>query len=299
MFAGAEEAIFCAMTAMLASSDHAVVITPCYQSLLSIPKSRCAVTTVDINSDCKWELNIQTLRAAIQPNTKLIVMNWPHNPTGHVPSRSDFDDIIDLARQFNLWVFSDEVYRGLEADDEHRLPTLASVYEKGISLGVVSKCLGLAGLRVGWIACANASTLNAISDVKHYLSICNSAPSEVLALVALRNFDHLSRRVNNIARSNLLLIDSFLERWASKFRWTRPKGGCCGFMEITDPAVTVDEVAQRLVEEFGVLILPGSKFVGCGNMDKISQCFRLGFGRANFPECLAAFEASLPLIFKK
>jgi len=307
MFAGAEEGIFCVMTALLSQDDHAVVITPCYQSLFSLPKSRCAVTPVSLLPSEHWRCDLDVLRASIQANTKLIVMNWPHNPTGQVPSREHWEGILAIAKEHDLWVFSDEVYRGLEPNEALRLPTLASVYEKGLSLGVVSKSIGLAGLRVGWIAGQDQAILNAIADVKHYLSICNSAPSEVLALIALRNNDVLLNRILSIVRDNLALIDAFLERWSSIFRWERPVGGCCGFMEMIDASsISMDELAKQLVESHGVLIIPGSIFNQTKSASpstesagrNLSNFFRIGFGRKNFPECLEAFENALNAILK-
>jgi aspartate/methionine/tyrosine aminotransferase len=293
------------MTAMLAATDHAIVLTPCYQSLLSLPKSRCQVTQINLLPSDHWVCDLNAIRAAIKPNTKLIVMNWPHNPTGQVPLQAHWEGIISIAREHDIWIFSDEVYRGLETIEARRLPTLASVYEKGISLGVVSKSIGLAGLRVGWIAGQDHSTLNAIADVKHYLSICNSAPSEILSLIALRNYHTLLGRILDIVRGNLALIDSFMDRWDTHFRWDRPVGGCCGFIEMTNSSISMDELAKQLVESHGVLIIPGSIFASPAGTDDISASsdvknfFRIGFGRSNFAECLNAFENALTKIFKR
>ena len=287
------------MRALLSTSDHAIVLTPCYQSLLSLTKSLCPVTQICLQATSNWECDVSILESAIKSNTKAIIMNWPHNPTGSVPCISVWEPIITLARKHGLWVFSDEVYRGLETDPSLRLPTVASVYEKGLSLGVVSKSLGLAGLRVGWIAGQDQEMLNSIADMKHYLSICNSAPSEVLALIALRNNEIILDRILSIVRQNLKLFDEFLERWSSTFRWIRPIGGCCGFVEVTSAAISVDKLAEQLVSDHGVLIIPGSTFNPTGTDDcECNNFFRIGFGRANFPECLNAFEIALRTIFR-
>lgn len=292
------------MTALLTPTDHSIVLTPCYQSLASLPKCRGAVTQVSLLAADHWSCDLEALRAAIRPNTKLLVMNWPHNPTGQVPTQQKWADLISLAREHGLWVFSDEVYRGLETHESLRLPPLATMYERGLSLGVVSKSIGLAGLRVGWVAGQDQRALNAIADVKHYMSICNSAPSEVLALIALRNYQVLLDRALGIVGANLVLLDSFMRRWSGVFRWVRPAGGCCGFVELLDcSAVGMDELARQLAEDHGVLILPGSVFNSLGGVEgapattgRVDNFFRIGFGRTNFSECLSAFERAVQVI---
>lgn len=160
-FSGAEEGIYCFLNSFIKPIDHVIVITPCYQSLLSIPTALAQSTTsLDLvytqGNDCdhddndssgngstwstnsRWTVNISALKSEIRPNTRLIIMNFPHNPTGCTLLQSELEEIIAVARETGIYVFSDEVYRGLE-DDSFQLPTVASVYEKGISLGVVSK----------------------------------------------------------------------------------------------------------------------------------------------------------------
>lgn len=211
-FAGAEEGIFVAMTALLAPGDHCIVITPCYQSLRSIPE-RLGAEVGFCNLDENWNLNLQLLEGMIQPNTKLIVINFPNNPTGAMLTQIEMNDLVLLARRNSIWIFSDEVYRGLEYSEEEQLLPCATVYEKGISLGVMSKALGLAGLRIGWIVCTDTDFISKISNTKHYLSICNSGPSEVLALIALRNEAAILRRNREIILRNKRLFEEFLDSW--------------------------------------------------------------------------------------
>ena len=153
-FCGAEEGIYTAMRVLLTKQDNVIVVTPCYLSLRSVAAAVCdTVTCVDLKPQNGWQLDLRQLEAAVQPNTRMIVLNYPHNPTGALLSAADQAEVVALCRKHNLYLFFDEVYRGIEATGVKRLPTLASQYEKGLSLGVVSKSLGLAGLRIGWIAC--------------------------------------------------------------------------------------------------------------------------------------------------
>ena len=180
-FAGAQEGMHAAMHAMLGRDDHAVVVTPGYQSLEAIPLRICAVSGVPLDPDAGWRLCLDAIAAAIQPNTRLIAVNFPHNPTGALIDRADFDALVALCRRHGIWLFSDEVYRLTERDPAQRLPQAADAYERGISLNVVSKAHGLPGLRVGWIVCRDRAALRRMQSVKQFLSTCNAGPSEVLA----------------------------------------------------------------------------------------------------------------------
>lgn len=283
-FAGAEEGIYCACHALLEAGDHAIVVTPCYQSLESIPASLCDVTQIELAHSAGWQLEIDRVAAAIKPQTKLLLINYPHNPTGAMLSHVQQHQLVELARKHNLWLFSDEVYRYLELDAGHRLPTIASLYEKGLSLGVMSKAFGLPGLRVGWIACQDRDLLLAMSNVKHYLSICNSAPSEVLALIALRNKDHILDRNLAIMHHNIALLDDFFDDYRDLLEWVRPIAGCTGFVRLKSSQPAYD-FSDELLAAKGVVTLPNSVYDYAGNH------FRIGFGRKNMPEALAQMRA--------
>jgi aspartate/methionine/tyrosine aminotransferase len=306
-FAGAEEGIYCTFKTLLAKTDHAIVVTPCYQSLKSIPETLCQVSTLDLTPESAWTLDINELRSLVRPGvTKLIACNFPHNPTGTSLTREMQRELVALAKEFDLWLFCDEVYRGVEreVDGEGKsvsLPPVATVYNKGISLGAVSKTYGLAGLRIGWICCSDVPAVHAIADNKHYLSICNSGPSEVLALIALRARDQVVGRIMRIIRANEAYLAAFMAKHPTWLSWTPPKGGCCGFARLNLPAeVDLAEVTERLVQQHGVLILPGENFpvTSEANRDSIRKHFRVGLGRAAFPQALDAFETALPQVLQ-
>jgi aspartate/methionine/tyrosine aminotransferase len=306
-FAGAEEGIYCTFKTLLSAADHAIVLTPCYQSLKSIPETLCEISTLDLTASSGWSLDVNAVRKLVRPGqTKLIACNFPHNPTGTSITPEVQQQLVALAREFGLWLFCDEVYRGVEreldeAGQSKSLPPIATVYEKAISLSAVSKVQGLAGLRIGWICCADLSTVCAIADNKHYLSICNSGPSEVLALIALRAKDKVIGRNMQIIRTNEAYLAEFMRKYPNLLSWTPPKGGCCGFMHINLPeSVDLAEVTERLVQQHGVLILPGENFpiTSEGNVAAVRKHFRVGLGRAAFPRALDAFEAALPQVLQ-
>lgn len=285
--AGAEESIYCAMQSLLSPGDHVIVITPCYQSLEALPRALGAeVTVIKLDPRKHWKLDIESLKKAFRSTTKLLICNCPHNPTGALLEAHVFETMIDLARASGAYIFSDEVYRYLEIDESKRVPAITDAYEKGISLNVMTKAFGLAGLRIGWLASSDQKFLHKVSSYKLYTSICNSAPSEILAIMGLRAKDVILRRNREIMLSNLELLDRFFERHISSFAWNRSESGTMAFLELLLP-ISIDQFAERLVNEAGILIMPGSIFDVPGNF------FRIGFGRKNMPEVLQRFEQFL------
>jgi aspartate/methionine/tyrosine aminotransferase len=283
-FAGAEEGIYTAMRVLLGPADHAIAVTPNYQAAESIPLSICEVTGVPLDPEKHWALDIDRLRDAIRPNTKVISINFPNNPTGRIIDRAQFDAIVDMCRRNGLWLFSDEVYRLIERDPAKRLPQAADAYERGISLNVMSKAYGLPGLRIGWLACRNAEILGKFERYKHYLSICNSAPSEFLARIALKASAHILGRNRAIVDANLTLLGKFFEDYSHLFDWRMPDGGCVGFIRYQG-ADGVDSFTGRLVEESGVLLLPASVYRSELN-NVPGDFFRVGYGHSHVPTAL-------------
>jgi aspartate/methionine/tyrosine aminotransferase len=198
--------------------------------------------------------------------------------------RGTFDGLVEFAAEAGVYLLVDEVYRGLELDPAERLPSGADVMPLGISLGVMSKSFAMAGLRIGWLAAHDRDLLDRVARFKDYTTICSSAPSEILAIIALRARERVVARSRSIVAANLDHLDAFFADWADRFTWVRPRAGSIGYPRLTVPGVRIDDWAAELVEAEGVLLLPGSQFGHPGNH------FRLGFGRANLPEALARLE---------
>ncbi|MEM9209562.1 MAG: aminotransferase class I/II-fold pyridoxal phosphate-dependent enzyme [Pseudomonadota bacterium] len=285
-FAGAEEGIFAAMQVLLTNDDHAVVITPNYQSAESIPAAVCDTAGVALDYNGAWRLDIDRLFDAVRPNTRVISVNFPHNPTGHIIPPDDFNAIVEFARTRGIYLFSDEVYRLLERDADRRLPQAADVYERGLSLNVLSKSYGLPGLRVGWIATRDTDVLARMERVKHYLSICNAGPSEVLATIALKARNRILARNLALIDDNLVSLGHFFDEFAELFRWSVPDGGCIGF-PVYRGADSVETFCERLVNEAGVLLLPASVYRSALGPTPDNH-FRIGFGRNGIDDGLGA-----------
>jgi aspartate/methionine/tyrosine aminotransferase len=285
-YAGAEEGIYVVMKVLLNKDDHAIVITPNYQAAETVPLSICEVTGVPLDIENNWHLDVEKIKSAIRPNTKLLAINFPNNPTGKIIPKKSLDEIVGLCRKHDIWLFSDEVYRLIERDPAIRLPQAADIYEKGISLNVMSKAYGLPGLRIGWIACKDRDLIVRCERYKHFLSICNSAPSEVLARIALKNRDKILAKNRSTVRENISQLNVFFAEFPKLFDWKEPDGGCVGFIRYNGPD-GVEAFTTRLVEEAGVLFLPSSIYRS--ELNEVPQnCLRVGFGRSLVPDGIVA-----------
>jgi len=284
--AGAEEAIFLFMHAVLDAKDHIIVHWPCYQSLFEVARSiGCQVTLWKAREENGWSLDLDELQQHIRPNTKTVIINTPHNPTGYLMPRKVLQEIVRICGGQGIILFSDEVYRESEYRREDRLPAACDLGEHTVSLGVMSKTYGLAGLRIGWIATRKADLYQRMAALKDYTTICNSAPSEFLAELALRHRQKLVARNMRIITDNLVLLDAFFTRHGDRFKWQRPKAGAIGFPRLLGGDVA--HFCEALVESAGVLLLPGTLY------DDPDNHFRIGFGRKNLPEALDQLEGFL------
>jgi len=279
--AGAQEPIFAFMNVALSPGDHIVAQVPAYQSHYSIAEAAGAeVTRWESDLDRDGAPDPDDLVRAIRPNTRGIVITSPNNPTGYVFDRERIDATVAIARKHGLWIFADEVYRGSERDPSDRIPAVCDLYERGVSLGAMAKAYGLAGLRIGWIATQDAALYEQIAAFKDYLTICNPAPSEYAAALALRHNDALIERVRRIAASNLDRLDAYFDGHRDIWEWTRPRAGTTAFPRYR--AGSTQKLCADLVEHAGVLLLPSVAF------DAGDERVRIGYGRKNLPEALAA-----------
>lgn len=290
-FVGAEEAIYATMRTLLTPDDHVVVVAPNYQAAETLPLEICAASAAPLLADQGWRLDVDALRDAIRPYTVMVSVNMPNNPTGAIPSRADFDALIALCRDRGLWLFSDEVYRGLELDPAKRTPQVADVYERGISVNVLSKAYGLPGLRVGWIACRDAALRGRIERYRHYLSICGAGPSERLAVAALSVRDALLDRNRALVAENRAKLDAFFADYPDLFDWRPPDGGCVAYPRYRG-ADGVEAFCAGLLERAGVLLLPASIYRS-DLIETPNDHFRIGMGRRGIDAGLEAMRAYL------
>lgn len=275
-FAGAQEAITAAFFTLIQPGDHVLVPMPAFPALFQIPRFlKANLQPIPLQrSDRCWSLDTDRLMDAIDEKTKLIVLNFPHNPTGAQLSQPQFEAVVDKARKVGAWIFSDEVFRGLESASTPRLPAMASVYERGLSLGVTSKSLGLGGLRVGWLACQSSELLDELGHVKHHLSICNSLCDEFLAAIALQNRERIQTELVAQIERNTRVAEQFFREHDDRFEWSAPLAGPVCFPKLLDEVDSL--IYARSLLKKGVQIAPGS----CFGDD--TTHFRLGLGMDGF-----------------
>jgi aspartate/methionine/tyrosine aminotransferase len=277
--AGAEEGVFLAMHAMLSSDDEAIVVTPAYQSLYSVARSiGTKLRFVRLRPERGWELDPDDVAKAVTRRTRLIVVNFPHNPTGAHITRAVQQRLLEIAESAGAVLFSDEVYRGLEHRRDDLLPAAVDLSARAVSLGVMSKSFALAGLRIGWLATRNKTLLDSVARLKDYTTICSSAPSEVLALMALRARERVLERSRSIVETNLANARQFFATHENDVQWVPSRAGSVAFPRFTNRSA--DETSRVLAERESVLLLPGSVF----GYD--SSYFRIGLGRRDFPVAL-------------
>jgi aspartate/methionine/tyrosine aminotransferase len=282
-----EEGIYIAINSILQKGDHAICTFPGYQSLYEIAEGLdCEVTKWKPQEENGWRFDPDFLEQQIKPDTKLIIVNFPHNPTGYLPAKEDYQKIVDISRKHNIWLFSDEMYRCLEYSLDSRLPSACEVYEKAVSLFGMSKTFGMAGARIGWVITRDRDLFTKMAEFKDYTTICSSAPSEILSIIALRAKEKIIASHLTRIKKNLKLLDDFFNDYKDIFEWVRPVAGTVGFPKLKAEADTL-EFCKKVIKEADILLLPSTVY------DYGNKHFRLGFGRENMPDALEKFREYL------
>lgn len=287
-----EEGIFLLMHALLEPGDHVVCTFPAYQSLYEVARFiGCEVSNWEPEEDRGWHFDIQQLEEKLQGNTRLIVVNFPHNPTGYVLPGMDYEALINLARQRNIFLLSDEMYRLLEVDNGSRLPAGCELYDQAFSLSGLSKTFGLPGLRMGWIVSRNHDVLERMSRLKDYTTICNSAPGEILAIMSLRNRAKIIALQKARVHKNLRMLEEFFSEYTDFFNWNRPLGGSVCFPRLLISRDTF-VFCEELIQETGIMLVPSRLFMFGDNH------VRIGYGREDLPDVLKRFSDYLNKRFR-
>jgi aspartate/methionine/tyrosine aminotransferase len=261
--------------------DHVVTVVPTYQQHYSIPDSYGAqVSLLRLREENGWLPDLDELRALMRPSTKLIALANPANPTGSLIDAAGLRGIAAIADRVGAWVLCDEVYRGIDQEGGFTA-SMADLYGRGISTGSMSKPYSLAGLRLGWIA-APAELVEAVSVHRDYNTISVGQIDDLLACVALENKDKVLGRARQITRTNLAILDD----WVNSRRdvsYVKPRAGTTALLRY-DHDLPSYEFCVRLLEQTGVMFTPGSAF-------EIEHTLRIGFA-----DDTAALRSGLQLV---
>ncbi|OQE22379.1 hypothetical protein PENSTE_c010G06593 [Penicillium steckii] len=282
---GAIQANFLVLYSLVGPGDHVICHYPTYQQLYSVPASLGAeVSLWKSNESNEWQLDIEELKSLIRPNTKMIIINNPQNPTGAIIPHDTLKSLINIARESSIILFSDEVYRPLFHNispmDPQFPPSLLSFgYEHTIATGSVSKAYSLAGLRVGWIASRSHSLIESCANSRDYTTISVGQIDDAVASFALAPecIHNLLKRNLELARTNLAILEKFIDshRWACG--WVKPKAGTTAFVRFTKMGKPINDVAfcETLQEKSGVMFVPGSRCFGGG--EEFHGYVRIGY----------------------
>ena len=236
--------------------DHVISVRPTYQQHYSIPESYGA--TVDIlhlRPENGFLPDLEEFAAMIRPNTRLVAINNPNNPTGALMDAGYLQDFIAIARRSDAWILCDEVYRGTAQEGDGFGPAMADIYERGISVAGMSKTFSLAGLRLGWIAAA-PEIIQAVAIHRDYNTISVGMLDDYFAALALESKDRILERSQRITRGNLAILDAWVQREPS-ISYVRPRAGTTALLKY-DFDMPSRDFCVSLLEETGVMFTPGS-----------------------------------------
>ncbi|MBD2753633.1 aminotransferase class I/II-fold pyridoxal phosphate-dependent enzyme [Spirosoma validum] len=289
---GAATALFIVSTTLLSPNDHLVVIRPNYGTNLETPRAiGCSMSIIDLSFDNQFELDMDQIRRSIQPNTRLISITTPHNPTGTVVSEVLLNELVDLAEAHGCYLLVDETYRYLN----FQTPLLPYVAEKSpnvISVCSLSKAFGVPGIRIGWIICRDKNIMHRFLAAKEQIMITNSVIDEQIALRVLQEREIRLHDTHQIIHANFTIIRQFFAE-TSYLEWVAPTAGVVCFPRLK-PDFKIDSEAfyRALYEQYQTLVGPGHWF------EQDNVYMRIGFGYPtadeletglrNVEHCLAA-----------
>ncbi|TWX68934.1 pyridoxal phosphate-dependent aminotransferase [Colwellia sp. C1TZA3] len=282
-FCGAQEALSAIYQAVLSAGDEIVVMTPSYPSLVSMAKSMgVIVKEIALCADNHWQVNIGDFKHLVNERTQLIVLNSPHNPTGSIIDSELAEQILQLAQHYQCYLLSDDVS---QASNYYDLALAHGYldYSKSIVVGVMSKSLGLAGVRIGWAVTPDKTLLQSLMAIKAVHSICCSKIDEKLAVLALQNSQEILTNNNQLILDNIALFSALVARHPEKLNWHKPQAGILALVEVKN----IDSIipwSHQLAKQSGILALPSELFGLSGNY------FRLGLGQKSFANILEKFE---------
>tara|TARA_R110000737_G_scaffold28717_2_gene47197 strand:- start:6703 stop:7857 length:1155 start_codon:yes stop_codon:yes gene_type:complete len=285
-FSGAQEALSAIYQTVLRAGDEIVVLTPSYPSLVNMATSMgVMVREIALCAENHWQVNIEDFKQVVNEKTRLIVLNSPHNPTGCIIDTILAAQVLKLAQHYQCYLLSDDVS---QATNYHCLALAHDYldYRKSIIVGVMSKSLGLAGLRIGWVVTPNRDLLESLIAIKALSSICCSKIDEILACLALQKSAEILTTNNKIVLDNIALFSAFVTRHPKQFSWQPPQAGMLALVEVKNIA-SIMSWSRTLATQSGILTLPSELFGLEGNY------FRLGLGQKSFAQTLSKLEQYL------
>ncbi|GED30709.1 aminotransferase [Brevibacillus centrosporus] len=255
---GGIAANFLVFYSLVKPGDHVISVHPTYQQIYDVPKSFGAtVDLLHLKEENGFLPDLDELRSLVRENTKLICINNPNNPSGSLMERDTLEKIVEIARSCGAYLLCDEVYRNLLQDDDLIVPSIADLYEKGISTSSMSKALSLAGLRLGWIA-APKEVIEECIKHRDYTTISVGMLDDLLAVHAMKNYDRILTRNRKIIKDNLAILDEWVANEPA-ITYVKPRAGTTAMLRYDLPISSVD-FCEGLLKETGAFLTPGICF---------------------------------------
>ena len=293
--AGTAEANYLAFIQLVQPGDEVVTERPGWpQAGVLADAVGATLRVIDRRESKRWDLPLDALEAAVNDKTRLIFLTNPNNPTGRLMQKDELEKIIAIADRVGAWLLVDEVYAGLEWDG-NRAPSIAGLYNRGITTGSVSKALGLQGLRTGWMICQDKEVIWDAIILRENSSEIMNVLGEAIAEIALRP-DRLTTAMNKARQAGKDTLDR-LNAFVSaepRLTWHPPQAGLIGLARLAD-GISGDEFARRLLADpYRVFLLSGSSYdmpdhirLGVGG----GQAAKLDLGLSRMSQLLAAWDA--------
>ena len=274
---GAGEALLDLMRGILSPHDRVIAHAPAFPPIHSIPSSLgCEVIQWRADPENGWKLDLELLAKNLGPRTRLVIVNFPHNPTGYVPSHGEFQELIELVRRHGTFLMCDEVYHGLRSSASGpALPLVADVYEHGISVGSLSKAFGLPGVRVGWLATRSPAILASLSRRRDAHVVNDNMLGHIMACSALTHAHAILSRNQGIVDENRELFARFLDVHGERVSCHLPMAGPVAFPALRR-AESSAVLCDRLLAKTGALLVPSAA------LQFGDRHFRIGLGRKSF-----------------
>lgn len=280
MMNGGEESIYVTMRALLKAGDEIVVQMPSYQSLSVIAQEMgCSIIEYRPGFEQEWAFDLEMLKTKITARTRMLILNYPHNPTGACLTEREMRSIVELCRERQLYLIADEVYRFLRMDEHCSDASFADLYEDTVALGSFSKTFAAPGLRLGWVATRSPELMQKLLAYRHFTSTCTNLPCQWIADELMNKRDAIMQRNNAIVRRNAALLEEFMKKHADRFAYVPPKGATMAYVKLLGKQGAM-AFCMEVLEHTGVLIVPSSV------LENSDEYLRIGLCRESFPTCI-------------
>jgi aspartate/methionine/tyrosine aminotransferase len=268
--AGAAGALFIIATALLSTNDHIVVVRPNYATNIETPRAiGCEISFVDLSFEQDFKLDPEAVRAALRPETKIISITCPHNPTGVMLTESELKEMAEISRQYNCYLVVDETYRDLSLGGS--LPLAATLGPNVISVSSLSKAYGVPGIRLGWLITSNKTLQETFLAAKEQMSICGSVIHEWIGEQILLNRTNILEPTLKEMCTRHKMVADWIKR-ETLLEWVQPSGGVVCFPRMREAPTGGTEAFYRRLMEGGAYVGPGHWF------EMPDTYFRLGYG---------------------